>query len=64
MVEGCEDFGFALKTRQPLGVLGEGLWKYLDGDVALQAGITRSVDLTHPAGADGGDDFIRAEPST
>ena len=33
-------------------------------DVAIELRIARAIDLAHPAGAEGGDDFIRAETST
>jgi hypothetical protein len=36
--------------------------QYLDGDIAVQAGIARFVDLAHTAGPEDGLDFVRTEP--
>ena len=61
MVQGGEDFGFALESGQALGVGADGLGQDLDGDLALEVGVGGAIDLAHSAGAEGGDDFIRAE---
>ena len=61
MVQRRQRLGFALEARQPLGVVGEGLGQDLDRDVATQLGVGRAIDLAHAAGAEGGDNFIRAE---
>src|SRR5678816_1306536 len=37
------------------------LRKDLDGDGAIEAGVPRSVDLTHPTGAQRGDDLVGPE---
>jgi hypothetical protein len=36
-------------------------WQDLDGDGAIEAPVSRFVDLAHPAGPDGRVDLIRAE---
>ena len=57
----------ALEARQPIRVGGKRLRQHLDGDVALQLGIARAVDVAHSAGADvrcdlvGTDDCSRLE---
>ena len=61
MVQGGEEFGFALESGQAPGVGADGLGQDLDCDLALEIGIRGAIDLAHPAGAEGGDDFIRAE---
>ena len=61
MIQRGEHFGFALEPRQPLRIGRNGVGQHLDGDVALQVRVRRAVDLTHPAGADLGGDFIGAE---
>ena len=61
MVERGEDFGLALEARQPLGIARHRLRQYLDCDRALQIGVRRPIHLSHPALADLGGDFIRAE---
>jgi hypothetical protein len=61
MVQGGEDFGFALEACQALGVSRHRLWQHLDGDLALQVGVGGAIDLAHAACAEGGQDLIRAE---
>ena len=55
MIQGRDGAGFALEA------FGELLGGNFDGDVAVQAGIARAVDFAHPAGSDGGENFIRPE---
>ena len=64
MIQGREHFGFALKTRQAIGIVRESGWQNLDGDVALQACVTRAIHLAHAAGAEHRVDFIRTETRT
>ena len=48
----------ALEPREP-GRIGRQLrGEHLDGHVAIEPRIARPIDVAHPAGADGGDDFI------
>jgi len=47
--------------REPIGILRESLGQDLDRHLALQVRIARAIHLAHPAGAKGGQDFIRAE---
>ena len=61
MVQRGEGLGFALKPREPLGVGGERLGQDLDRDVAIQLRVARAIDLAHAAGAERGQDLVRAE---
>ena len=53
--------GFALKAGQALGIMRHSRGEHLDGDVAAETWIAGAKDLSHTAGADGREDFIRAE---
>jgi hypothetical protein len=64
MIEGGEHPRFTLETRQPFGVARKRAWKDLDGDVAFQLRVTRSVDLAHPASPEARLDLIRAEATS
>ena len=61
MIQRGEDFGFALKARQPIGVSRQRRRQDLDGDLALQLRVGRPIHLPHAAFADFGGDLIRAE---
>ena len=52
---------FLLEALAQLGVLGQVLGKYFDGDGAVEAGVFRLVDFTHAARPDGREDFVRPE---
>ena len=56
--------GLALKPLAGGRVVGQVRREHLDRDGAVQARISRAVDLPHAAGAGGADDFVRAEPDT
>ena len=58
-----DGLGFALEARQPVGVIRKRGRQDLDCDIAIEARVPRPVDLAHAAGADGGEDFVRAETS-
>ena len=61
MVEGREDFGFALKAREAIGIAGHRGGQHLDRDRPLQIRVGRAIDLAHAAGADLRGDFVDAE---
>ncbi len=63
MIQRGEDFGFALKTREPIGISGERWRQDLDRDLTLQLGVGRPIHLPHPAFADLRGDFVDAEAS-
>src|SRR5262245_37357464 len=61
VVEGSEDFGFALKAPEAIRIAGHRGGKYLDRHRPLQIAIGRAIDLAHAAGADRGDDLVGTE---
>ncbi len=61
MIQGREDFRFALKPREPIRVCGERRREDLERDLALQLRIGSTVHLAHTTHADLGEDFVGAE---
>ena len=61
VIERGERFGFALETREALGVRRERVRQDLDRDLAAERGVGGPPDLPHAAFADGRGDFIDAE---
>ena len=63
---GCDSAATARASRsKPLaggGVVGQVRRQHLEGDGAVQARISRTVDLPHAARAGGADDLVGAEP--
>jgi hypothetical protein len=57
-------FGFALEPLAEPRVSRELRGEHLDCDGAVEACISRLVDLSHPASSDGASDFVRAETHT
>ncbi len=53
----------AVESRAELGVHGELRGKELQGHVALETGVTGTIDLAHAARAQGHRDLVGAEPS-
>jgi hypothetical protein len=49
VVQGGEDFSFALETGQTLSVLRELIREDLDGNVAVEVGVFGTIDLSHAA---------------
>jgi hypothetical protein len=62
MVQRREDLGFATESGEPFCVMCEAVWQDLQGNIAPKFCISRAVDLAHTAGAERGEDFVRAEP--
>ena len=58
-----DDPGLALESLTKLRVVCERGLQDLDGNRAIEAGVTGPVDLSHAAGTDEGLDLIRAEAS-
>ena len=52
---------FALESREAIGVAREHLGQDLDRDVTIELRVARAIDLAHAAGAEGREDFVRAE---
>jgi len=51
----------ALEPRAPIRVVRERRRQHLDRHVAPETPVFRAIDLAHPAGADGGGDFVGTE---
>ena len=61
MIELRDRAGFAVEALAELRIGGERLREDLDRHRAIEPRVARLVDLAHPAGAEGGEDFVRAE---
>ena len=61
MIQRGEQFGFALKPREPIGIVGERVGQNLDRDLALQPRVARAIHLAHAACAEQRDDFVRPD---
>ena len=64
VIQRGENFGFALKAREPVSIGGQRRRQNLDRNLAFQLGIGGPIHLAHPALSDMGDDFIGAKPCT
>ena len=58
---GREDFRFALKTREPVGIDREWPRQDLDRDLALEFRVDRPIYLPHPAFPDRRGDVVDTE---
>jgi hypothetical protein len=54
-------FGLALEAGQVIGILGKPRGQHLQGDVAAEPRILRPINLSHAAGAQRTEDFVRTE---
>src|ERR1700680_4161875 len=61
MIQAGNRFGFALETLAQFSTIGKMRWQNFDGDDSVQTGIFGAVHLTHPSGANTGEDFIRTQ---
>ena len=61
VIQRGEDFGFALKTRQSIGISGQRRREDLESDLTLQLRVRRPVDLPHATRAERRDDVIGTE---
>ena len=61
MIQRGERSRLALEACEPLGIVRECFRQDLQGDVAPQPRIARSIHLTHPAFAKFRDDFVGAQ---
>src|SRR5262245_3266932 len=61
VVERRQGLGFALEAGHPVRVHRKRLGQDLDRHIAIQPSIARLVDLSHPARAKSGDNFVRTE---
>ena len=63
MIERGQRLGFTLEARETVRIGGEQLRQDLQRDVTAQPRVAGSIDFAHPAGADGAEDLIGAEPA-
>jgi hypothetical protein len=61
VVERRQHLRLAREACDALGIEGNWVGDDLQRDVAIQLGIARAIHLAHAAGAEGGDNLIRAE---
>ncbi len=61
MIQRRQHLRFAAESREAIRIVGDRRQQHLDRDVAIQLGIARAIHLAHAAGAEGGEDFVRAE---
>ena len=54
--------GLTVEARLELRIRRQRRRKNFDRDSAIEPRVAGFVDFAHPAGADGGEDFVRAEP--
>ena len=60
-IEGGEDLGLTLESREAVGVAGDVGRQHLQRDVAAELGVAGAIDLAHSASAQLGEDFVVAE---
>jgi len=63
VIERGKHLRFAREPRKAIRIAGQRRRQNLDGDIAAKFRITRAIHLSHPAGAEGGEDLIRPESS-
>ena len=63
VVQRSEHLRFALKSREALWIVGEEIRKNFDRDVAIERRVARAIHLSHTAGAERGENVVRAEAS-
>ncbi len=61
MIQRREGLRFAGETCEPFGVVHEEIGQDFDRDVAIQLRVAGAIHLAHTAGAQGGEDLVRAE---
>ena len=51
----------AIESRLGLRIADTSSGQDFDGDIAVEPRVSRAIDLTHPSGTNGGDDFVGTE---
>jgi len=64
MVERRQYLRFPLQAPEATRIVEKTIVQNLDGDVPIELRIPCPIHRSHPAGANGGNDLIRAQPST
>ena len=63
MLERGERLRLAFKPRKTFGIPGNRVRQKLQGHIALEPRIARTVDLSHAPGSESGNDFVRPDPA-
>ena len=58
MIERRQRLRFAVKPRQPIGVVREGIGQHLEGDIAIELRVAGAKHLAHSPGAECGEDLV------
>jgi hypothetical protein len=61
MIERRQHLRLTFEARQSIRVVGQEFGQDLDRDVAMELGVSRSIDLAHPASSQQRENFISAE---
>lgn len=61
MIQRRQRVRFAPEARHALGVVRERFGKNLEGNVAIEFGVARAIDLAHATGAEQCQDLVGAE---
>ena len=64
MVQRGEQLRFTLKPGDSIAIVHESVGQNLERHFTAEFRVARAIDLTHPSGADEGDDFVDAKART
>ena len=64
VIQRREHLRFPLEAREPIRIARDRFGQDFDRDIAIQLRVSGSIHFAHAAGADGGQDLVRAEPSS
>ena len=64
MIERRQRLRLACEPREPVGIGGKRLGKNLQGDVAVELGVSRAIHLAHAAGAEQVAELEHADATT
>jgi hypothetical protein len=64
VIERRQNFGFALESSHALRIGGKGIRQHFQRDFTLPLSVFRAINFAHSAGAEGRNDFIRAQAVT
>src|SRR5262245_382510 len=61
MVEGGQRSGFPLEAGEPIRIAREAVGQHLDGRIAAQVSVARSVDLSHTTRAEWTENLVSSK---
>jgi hypothetical protein len=61
MIQAGNGASFTLESFAQFGTIRKMRWQNLDGDDSVKPRIASAINLTHPAGAYAGEDFVGPE---